>query len=55
MLEQAHGGTCAPVGDPWWSSLFLKDCTPWEGTHTGAGEESEESSHSGGRRGRDNM
>jgi len=25
------GGTCDPVGDPHWSSLFLKDCTPWEG------------------------
>ncbi|GAB0183826.1 EH domain-containing protein 4 [Grus japonensis] len=25
------GRTCDPVGDPWWSSLFLKDCTPWKG------------------------
>jgi len=45
------------VEDPHWSSLFLKDCTPWEGltleqfvedclpwvgSHTGAGEEREE-------------
>ena len=25
-----------PMGDPHWSSLFLKDCTLWEGTHAGA-------------------
>ncbi|KAK4823683.1 hypothetical protein QYF61_005654 [Mycteria americana] len=25
------GRTCDPVGDPRWSSLFLKDCTPWKG------------------------
>ena len=25
------GRTCDPVGDPHWSSLFLKDCTPWMG------------------------
>jgi len=25
------GRTCEPVGDPRWSSLFLKDCTQWEG------------------------
>ena len=25
------GRTCDPVGDPGWSSLFLKDCTPWKG------------------------
>ena len=31
MLEQAPGRTCGPVGDPRWSSLFLKDCTPWMG------------------------
>jgi len=45
------------VGDPFWSSLFLKDCTPWkgpmlgqftenclswEGPHAEAGEEREE-------------
>jgi len=29
------GRACDPVGDPRWSSLFLKDCTPWEGL-TGA-------------------
>ena len=23
--------TCDPVGDPRWSSLFLKDCTLWKG------------------------
>jgi len=26
---------CDPVGDPCWSSLFLKDCTPWEGPTMG--------------------
>ena len=25
------GRTCDPMGDPRWSSLFLKDCTPWKG------------------------
>ena len=25
------GRTCDPVGDPRWSSLFLKDCTLWKG------------------------
>ena len=25
------GRTCNPTGDPCWSSLFLKDCTPWMG------------------------
>ncbi|GAB0196097.1 hypothetical protein GRJ2_002075000 [Grus japonensis] len=24
-------GLCDPVGDPRWSSLFLKDCTLWKG------------------------
>ena len=24
------GRTCDPAGDPRWSSLFLKDCTPWK-------------------------
>jgi len=23
--------TCDPAGDPHWSSLFLKDCSPWKG------------------------
>jgi len=47
------------MGDPHWSSLFLKDCTLWEGPtleqfmedcvlwegpHAGAGAECEESS-----------
>ena len=27
------GRTCDPLGDPCWSSLFLKDCTSWKG-HT---------------------
>ncbi|KAJ7400255.1 hypothetical protein BTVI_107071 [Pitangus sulphuratus] len=46
MLEQAPGKTCGPMergahagtgrthdpaGDPRWSSLHLKDCTPWKG------------------------
>jgi len=26
---------CDPVGDPHWSSLFLKDCTLWEGPMLG--------------------
>ncbi|CAM9951837.1 unnamed protein product, partial [Bubo scandiacus] len=26
------GRACDPVGDPRWSSLFLKDCTPWKGS-----------------------
>jgi len=30
------GRACDPVGDPHWSSLFLKDCTSWEGIHAGA-------------------
>ena len=25
------GRTCDSAGDPRWSSLFLKDCTPWKG------------------------
>lgn len=25
------GRACDPAGDPCWSSLFLKDCTPWKG------------------------
>jgi len=25
------GRTCDPMGDPHWSSLFLKDCTLWKG------------------------
>ncbi|GAB0187939.1 hypothetical protein GRJ2_001259200 [Grus japonensis] len=25
------GRTCDPVGDPHWSSLLLKVCTPWKG------------------------
>jgi len=25
------GRACDPVGDTRWSSLFFKDCTPWEG------------------------
>jgi len=30
------GRACDPVGFPRWSSLFLKDCSLWEGTHAGA-------------------
>jgi len=26
------GRACDPVGDPHWSILFLKDCTPWKGS-----------------------
>jgi len=29
------GRACDPVGDPHWSSLFLKDCTPWKGPTLG--------------------
>jgi len=29
------GRACDPMGDPRWSSLFLKDCTPWEGPTLG--------------------
>jgi len=51
------GRACDPVGDPCWSSLFLKDCAlwegptlgqfmesclPWEGPQAGAGAEREE-------------
>ena len=25
------GRACDPMGDPRWSSLFLKDCTLWKG------------------------
>jgi len=53
------GRACDPMGDPSWSSLFLKDyllwtglalekvvedCLPWEAPHSGAGAECEESS-----------
>jgi len=34
-LEQVAGRTCDQVGDPRGSSLFLKDCTPWEGPTLG--------------------
>jgi len=30
------GRACDPVGDPCWSSQFLKDCTPWKDTHWGS-------------------
>jgi len=29
------GRACDSVGDPRWSSLFLRDCTPWEGPTLG--------------------
>jgi len=29
------GRTCDPVGNPHWSSLFLKDCIPWKGPMLG--------------------
>jgi len=29
------GRACDPVGDPHWSSPFLKDCTPCKGTTLG--------------------
>jgi len=29
------GRACDPMGDPRWSSLFLKDCNPWEGPTLG--------------------
>ena len=30
-LEQVFWQDLQPCGDPCWSSLFLKDCTPWKG------------------------
>jgi len=30
------GRTCDPMGDPHWSSLFLKDCSPVGRNHAGA-------------------
>jgi len=30
-LERFADRVCDPVGHPRWSSLFLKDCIPWEG------------------------
>lgn len=27
-LQQVPGRTCDPVGEPHWSSLFLKNCSP---------------------------
>jgi len=32
------GRVCDPVRDPRWSSLFLKDCSPWEGPILGQGK-----------------
>jgi len=29
------GRACEPMGDTCWSSLFLKDCTPWKGPTLG--------------------
>jgi len=29
------GRACDPMGDPHWSSLFLKDCTSWKGPTLG--------------------
>ncbi|GAB0182116.1 AN1-type zinc finger protein 5-like [Grus japonensis] len=33
MMEQVEApeGGYKPMGSPRWSSLFLKDCTPWKG------------------------
>ena len=54
--SMSSGRTCDPAGHLRWSSLFLKDCTPWggpvleqfmkdclpwEGPHAGAGEQHE--------------
>jgi len=30
-----QAGLLNTMGDPRWSSLFLKDCTPWEGPTLG--------------------
>jgi len=41
MERGAHAGAgflaglCNPLGDPRWSSLFLKDCTLWKGPMLG--------------------
>jgi len=29
--EQAPGRSCGPMGDARWTSLLLKDCSPWKG------------------------
>ena len=34
-LEQVYWQGLWPRGDPRWSSLFLKDCTPWKGPTLG--------------------
>jgi len=59
MPETFSGRTSDPIGDPCWNSLFLKDCTawegptlgqfvenclPWKGPHAGAGADGEKSS-----------
>ena len=33
--EQVCWQSLGPHGDPHWSSLFLEDCTPWEGPTLG--------------------
>ena len=30
QVDTSEGG-CDPVGSPHWSSVLLKDCTPWKG------------------------
>jgi len=37
--DRFAGRACDHMGDPCWSSLFLKDCTRWEGNHAGADHE----------------
>ena len=37
-------GGAAPLGQGSCGRRFVEDCLPWEGAHTGAGEECEESS-----------
>jgi len=35
LWSRFAGRAGEPMGDPHWSSLFLKDCTPWEGPTLG--------------------
>ncbi|KAJ7410372.1 hypothetical protein BTVI_53446 [Pitangus sulphuratus] len=36
LWSRAAGGTRDPAGDLWQGRLFLRNCSPWKGTHTGA-------------------
>jgi len=59
------GRACDPTGDPRWSSLFLNNCTPWEGpqaaefcgemSHVGRTPRWSQGRVRGGRSSRDNV